>query len=228
MLQDLNCPTLQQRRLRARLIFFYKIIHNLIHEVLWSIRGSYSAIWSIRLTNVKWHSDPWPTVTSQPIRLSTNFMTLHRTWPSLIMSGFHGAFATGVACPSGHLVPSHHCGTCLCSKWDLLVLQLLRPDSSNLPCLYSTFHLEYPLVLSWFCLVAIYPTDLLHPQDSRTSHSNPRGFQQIHTSKDTYKFLFYPSTIVQWNMLPAHLVSIDKLDVFKEQVTIPVLQAMCH
>ena len=27
------------------------------------------------LTNVKWHSDPWPTVTSQPIRLSTNFMT---------------------------------------------------------------------------------------------------------------------------------------------------------
>ena len=36
--------------------------------------------------------------------------------------------------------------------WDLLVLQLLRPDSSNLPCLYSTFHLEYPLVLSRFCL----------------------------------------------------------------------------
>ena len=27
------------------------------------------------LTNVKWHSDPWPTVTSLPIRLSTNFMT---------------------------------------------------------------------------------------------------------------------------------------------------------
>ena len=32
-------------------------------------------------------------------------------------------------------------------------------------------------------LVAIYPTDLLHPQDSRTRHSNPHGFQQIHTSK---------------------------------------------
>ena len=28
---------------------------------------------------------------------------------------------------------------------------LLRPNSSNLPCLYSTFHLEYPLVLSRFC-----------------------------------------------------------------------------
>ena len=34
---------------------------------------------------------------------------------------------------------------------DLLMLQLLRPNSSNLPCLYSTFHLEYPLVLSRFC-----------------------------------------------------------------------------
>ena len=47
-----------------------------IQEVLWSIRGSYSAIWSIPLTNVKWHSDPWPTLNSQPIGLSTNFMTL--------------------------------------------------------------------------------------------------------------------------------------------------------
>ena len=37
--------------------------------------------------------------------------------------------------------------------WDLLMLQLLRPNSSNLPCLYSTFHLEYPLVLSRFCFV---------------------------------------------------------------------------
>ena len=37
--------------------------------------------------------------------------------------------------------------------WDLLVLQLLRPDSTNLPCLYSTFRLEYPLVLSRFCFI---------------------------------------------------------------------------
>ena len=37
--------------------------------------------------------------------------------------------------------------------WDLLVLQLLRPNSSNLPCLDSTFHLEYPLVLSRFCFI---------------------------------------------------------------------------
>ena len=35
--------------------------------------------------------------------------------------------------------------------WDLLVLQLLITDSSNLQCLYATFHLEYLLVRSRFC-----------------------------------------------------------------------------
>ena len=74
---------------------------------------------------------------------------LYRAWPSPIMSGFYGAFATGVACQQGTLtLPDTWFHPPL---WDLLVLQLLRPDSSNLPCLYSTFHLEYPLVLSRFC-----------------------------------------------------------------------------
>ena len=46
-----------------------------IHRVLWSIRGSYSAIWNLPLTNWKWHSDPWPvTVTSELIRFSYNSM----------------------------------------------------------------------------------------------------------------------------------------------------------
>ena len=54
-----------------------------IQEVLWSIRGSYSAIWRKPLTNFIWHSYPWPTVTSQPIRLSTNIMTFI---PSLIFT----------------------------------------------------------------------------------------------------------------------------------------------
>ena len=121
----------------------------IIQEVLWSIWGSYSAIWSIPLTNVEWHSDPWPTVTSQPIRLSTSFMTLipsltftdYEWFPWSICNGC--GMPAGNAYPSGHLVPSPF--------WDLLMLQLLRPNSSNLPCLYSTFHLEYPLVLSRFC-----------------------------------------------------------------------------
>ena len=64
--------------------------------------GSYSAIWSLPLTSVNWHSDPWPiTVTSQPIRLSNNFMNF--AWPSPITNGFYEAFATGVACQQGIL-----------------------------------------------------------------------------------------------------------------------------
>ena len=65
--------------------------------------------------------------------LHTEF-DLHR-----IMSGFHGSFATGVACQQGTLtLPFTWFRPHL---WDLLVLQLLTPDSSYLPCLYSTFHL---------------------------------------------------------------------------------------
>ena len=67
------------------------------------------------------------------------------------MSGFHGAFATGVASQQGTLtLPDTWFRP---QFWDLLMLQLLRPNSSNLPCLYSTFHLEYPLVLSRFYLL---------------------------------------------------------------------------
>ena len=73
-------------------------------------------------------------------------LDLHR-----IMSGFHGAFATGVASQQGTLtLPDTWFRP---PFWDLLMLQLLRPNSSNLPCLYSTFHLEYPLVLSRFYIV---------------------------------------------------------------------------
>ena len=83
-----------------------------IQEVLWSIWGSYSAMWSIPFTNVKWHSDPWPTVTSHPIRLSTNFMTLipslnftdYEWFPWSICNGC--GMPAGNAYPSGHLVPS--------------------------------------------------------------------------------------------------------------------------
>ena len=78
----------------------------------------------------------------------------YRAWPSPIMSGFHGAFATGVACQQGTLtLPDTWFRP---PFWDLLVLQLLRPNSSNLPCLYSTFHIEYPLVLSRFCLSRLF------------------------------------------------------------------------
>ena len=67
----------------------------------------------------------------------------------------------GNAYPSGHLVPSPFL--------DLLVLHLLRPDSSNLSCLYSTFPLEYPLVLSRFCLLGLSDILLIYRCTCRLS-----------------------------------------------------------
>ena len=68
-----ECFILRARRLSSKLLKQGYLVERL--KVLWSIRGSCWAIWSNPLTNVKWHSDPWPTVTSLPIRLSINFMT---------------------------------------------------------------------------------------------------------------------------------------------------------
>ena len=77
------------------------------------------------LTNVTRHSDPWPTVTSQPIRLPTNFMTLilRLTFTKLwVVSMWHlqrvwhanrerSPFRTPGSVP--------RFGTCLCSNcWD--------------------------------------------------------------------------------------------------------------
>ena len=57
------------------------------------------------------------------------------------------SMTTGDAYPSGPLVPSLF--------WDLLVLKLLTLYLSKLPCLYSTFYIEYPSVLSWICFHVI-------------------------------------------------------------------------
>ena len=98
----------------------------------------------------------WP-LTNSDFPTDQTFHQLHDLYTELdlhrIMSGFHGAFATGVASQQGTLtLPDTWFRP---PFWDLLMLQLLRPNSSNLPFLYSTFHLEYPLVLSRFCLVPI-------------------------------------------------------------------------
>ena len=94
----------------------------------------------------------WP-LTNSDFPTDQTFHQFHDLYTELdlhrIMSGFHGAFATGVASQQGTLtLPDTWFRPPI---WDLLMLQLLRPNSSNLPCLYSTFHLEYPLVLSRFC-----------------------------------------------------------------------------
>ena len=77
----------------------------------------------------------------------------YRLWPSPNYEWFPRSICNGCgipagnAYPSGHLVPSPILG--------LANASIVETNSSNLPCLYSTFHLEYPLVLSRFCIVVI-------------------------------------------------------------------------
>ena len=63
------------------------------------------------LTNVKWHSDPGPTVTSQPIRLSTNFMTLIPILTFTVTPNyewFPWSICNGCGMPAGNAYPTGH------------------------------------------------------------------------------------------------------------------------
>ena len=83
-------------------------------------------------------------MTSQPIRLSTNIMTLK---PSLTFTELRVAsmeYLQRVCYASRERLPFRTPGS-FPPFWDLLMLQLLRPVLLNLPCLFSTFHLEYTL-----------------------------------------------------------------------------------
>ena len=108
------------------------------------------------------------------------------------MSGFHGAFAWGVACQQGTLtLPDTWFRP---PFWDLLVLQLLRPNSSNLPCLYSTFHIEYPLVLSRFCFI-----DYINPLGDKFSiKGSAHSFKQFTSRLLKLSFSLYAPIYLGW------------------------------
>ena len=80
----------------------------------------------------------------------------YRTWPSPNYERFPWSVCNGCGMPAGNAYPS---GTCFRPAFsDLLMLQLLRPVLPNLPCLFSTFHLEYISVPTRFCLVSCKTT----------------------------------------------------------------------
>ena len=73
--------------------------------------GSYDT--GILFSNMKypsheWHSDPWPTVTSHPIWLSTNFMTLIPSLTSTDNEWFPWSICNGCGMPAGNAYPSGH------------------------------------------------------------------------------------------------------------------------
>jgi hypothetical protein len=71
-------------------------------------------------------------------------------------------------------------------------------------------------------LIAI-PTDILVPLDNRLRKHHSQSYQHIQISKDTYKWSFYPHTIIQWNMLLQHTVQSTTIDILGKQLTPTVL-----
>ena len=100
---------------------------------------------------LNWHSDTWPvTVTSEPIRLSTNFITLMPglTFTELRVISMYNLqwvwLASRECLPFWTPGSVPLLGTCLYSHcWDQF--------NRTMPYLFSTFHLEYPSVLPRFC-----------------------------------------------------------------------------
>ena len=83
-------------------------------------------------------------------------------------------------------------GDCLCSnRWDQFF--------SNLPCLFSTFHLGYPSVLSGFALLGYFNPEILY-------------FVPIWLGIIPYRFLRLCKTTVQ-NSMPMHQ-QIETLNIF--------------
>ena len=160
------------RRLSSKLLkqgYLEERLKSSFGKFSWSIWWSYSAIWSIPLTNVKWHSDPWPTVTSQPIRLSTNFMTLipsltftdYEWFPWSICNG--SGMPAGNAYPSGHLVPSPIVGLACAPIVETRFLELamsLFDFSPRIPLDTFSILLRKPRSTVWF-LFEYYSTAVM-------------------------------------------------------------------
>ena len=90
--------------------------------------------------------------------------------------------------------------TCLCSNcWDQI--------SSNLPCLYSTFHLEYPLVLSRVCLMIFF---FFSNCDSFLSDTTPAHGEQ--TAKNLY--LHHGCYLASVDFFLQLLIEIQKCSIF--------------
>ena len=51
-----------------------------------------------------------------------------------------------------------------------------------------------------------------------TRNAHPLSFRQIPTSKDFYKYSFFPLAVVQWNLLPQHVVELVQPIAFKASV----------
>ena len=96
-------------------------------------------------------------------------------------------------------------------KWPPLAERRLK---TRLVLFYKVIH----------CLVAI-PSHILEQTDSRTRQNHSQTYRHIQTSKDTYKWSFFPRTIIQWNLLPQTVIETTTVDSFRDQLTPAVLSS---
>lgn len=78
----------------------------------------------------------------------------------------------------------------------------------------SRLCLFYKIVYGY---VAVPLPDYIQPID-RPSRWNSMNFRQLHTGKDYYKYSFFPLAIIQWNVLPEHVVVSSGPEIFKTAV----------
>ena len=78
-------------------------------------------------------------------------------------------------------------------------------------------------------VVAIHPLDtLLLPTTTITRYNTSHTYKHIRTNKDSYKYSFYPRTIIQWNLLPIHIHEAATVDAFKALIPVTVLTPIYH
>ena len=90
-------------------------------------------------------------------------------------------------------------------SWDTLAS---RRTKTQLTLLFKIVH----------GIVDIPPDQYLIPGHSRTRSNHKYKFRQISTSKDYFKFSFFPRTIPVWNSLPASVAEASSLVQFKERL----------
>ena len=67
-------------------------------------------------------------------------------------------------------------------------------------------------------LVAIPMPEYIEAKIRLSQNCHLMTFRQVHTSRNFYKYSFFPLAIVQWNALPESVVCLPNLDAFKKAV----------
>ena len=103
-------------------------------------------------------------------------------------------------------------------KWESLKKR--RKDNWNWRtleqrCIDSRLTVMYKIT---YDLVAIPAADYLIPNTRQSRHNHQLAYRQIPTLKDSYKFIFFPCTIVHWNALPFYIPVLPTVAQFSHAV----------